>query len=360
MVELENIIGNEDLKRALSGMISGGRVPHAMMLYENEGCGALAIAMAFIRRLNEGHRPDVHFTFPITSGTKVKGEVKNLVCDMYLPLWNELLEKNPYFLESELSEALGFEKKKGIIGVSEGKAIIQKLSLTSLSSGYRTVVIWLPERMNAETANKLLKAIEEPSPNDLFILITHSPSSVLQTITSRCQALRVLPLTKEEVSRTLQEQLGYSEEDAQFASAFSSGSIGEAIYALSRKEETSATRELFVTLMENIVSRDYLATLDTGDQIAGMDSREKQKAFCNFASDCIRKIFLMQQGLEEISGIMPQERDFYMEMAGKVGRTFCRSCLDIIGRAATRLERNVNQKIIFCNMVSRMWASVRQ
>ncbi|MBQ9172554.1 MAG: hypothetical protein IJV54_12025 [Bacteroidales bacterium] len=356
----EGIIGNDDLKRALSGMIAGNRVPHAMMLYENEGCGALAIVMEFLKELNKGHHPDVHYTFPITSGTKVKGEVKNLVCDMFLQLWLELAGKNPYFLESELSEALGFEKKKGLIAVAEGKAIIQKLSLTSLSDGYRSIVIWLPERMNAETANKLLKAIEEPAPNDLFILITHSPSSVLQTISSRCQALRVLPLSKEEVCRTLEQRFGYSHEDASFAAAFSSGSVGEALYALSRREETSATRELFFTLMENIVSRDYLATLETGDVIASMDSREKQKAFCNFAGECIRKIFMLQQGLEEISGIMPQERDFYVEMAGKCGRSFCRSSLDIIGRAAQRLERNVGQKIIFCNMVSRMFGSVRQ
>ena len=360
MMELEDIIGNDDLKRALSGMISGNRVPHAIMFYENEGCGALAIAMAFVKKLNEGRHPDVHYTFPITSGTKVKGEVKNLVCDMYRPLWTELVEKNPYFLESELSEALGFEKKKGIIGVAEGKAIIQKLSLTSLSDGYRAVIMWLPERMNAETANKLLKAIEEPSPKDIFILITHSPSSVLQTISSRCQALRVLPLSKEEVSRTLRVQFGYSEEDAQFAASFSSGSVGEALYSLSRKEETSATRDLFFTLMEDIVARDYLATLEAGDAIAALDSREKQKAFCNFAAECIRKIFMLQQGMEEISGILPQERDLYVEMAGKCGRSFCRSSLDIIGKAALRLERNVNQKIIFCNMVSKMFGSVRQ
>ena len=158
----------------------------------------------------------------------------------------------------------------------------------------------------------------------------------------------------------MEQRFGYSHEDASFAAAFSSGSVGDALYALSRREETSATRELFFTLMENIVSRDYLATLETGDVIASMDSREKQKAFCNFAGECIRKIFMLQQGLEEISGIMPQERDFYVEMAGKCGRSFCRSSLDIIGRAAQRLERNVGQKIIFCNMVSRMFGSVRQ
>ena len=359
-MELEDIIGNDDLRRALSGMISGNRVPHAIMLYENEGCGALDIAMAFLRKLNGGAYTDVHYTFPITSGTKVKGEVKNLVCDMYLPLWTDLVKENPFFLENELSEALGFEKKKGIIGVAEGKAIIQKLSLTSLSNGYRAVIMWLPERMNAETANKLLKAIEEPSPKDIFILITHSPSSVLQTISSRCQALRVLPLSKEEVSLTLQKRFGYGEDEARSAAAFSSGSVGEALYSLTRKEDTSATRELFYTLMKNIVSRDYLSTLETGDMIAALDSREKQKAFCNFAADCIRKIFMMQQGLEEISGITPQEKEFYMEVAGKCGRGFCRSSLDIISRAAARIERNVNQKMIFCNMASKMFNSVRQ
>ena len=210
-----DIPGNENVKQAMINMARSGRVHHALLLYENEGCGALALGLAFLQYLNCQDRseedscgqchncrqisrltyPDMRFTFPITSGTKVSGAAKDLTCDDYAPLFRELVQKNPYFLENELSAALGIDKKSGLISVAEGRAIMQKLSLAPVTDGWRGIFVWLPEKMNQQTANMLLKSLEEPSEKTIFILITHNPESVLSTITSRCQGKRMQPLS---------------------------------------------------------------------------------------------------------------------------------------------------------------------
>ncbi|MBQ2527082.1 MAG: hypothetical protein II542_09605 [Bacteroidales bacterium] len=377
-MRFKDIIGNDNVVKALVGMADSGRVPHALMMYENDGGGALAIALAFISYLNCKDRhdgdscgecascnqtdklifPDLRFTFPITSGTKVSGEVSKLTCDNFVPYWRELVSANPYFLENELSTALGIEKKSGVIAVAEGKAIMQKLSLSSVTDGYRCIVIWLPEKMNQQTANMLLKSIEEPEGKTVFILITHQPEAVLPTISSRCLPLRVLPLSGEEVRRTLVEKMGVTEEEASRAAFFSGGSVGFALHTLSEDGDFGAMHEIVEDMIGKMLERDYLGTLEIGEALAAMESREKQKAFCNFAGDCLRKIFMIQQKMDDIAGIPPESEAFYRNVAGRCSRSFCRKAIEMINRTSLMLDRNVSQKILFCNMVSRMYTSI--
>ena len=214
-----DVIGNAEVAKALISMADSGRVAHAMLMYENEGCGALALALAYIQYLNCRNRqngdscgecpscrqmsklihPDVHYVFPVNKGPKTSDDKPT--SESYLPYWRELASANPYFVEADLQRAIGIESKNGLIAVAEAKNIINKLSLTAVADGYKAVVFYLPEKMNQETANRLLKLVEEPPVNTLFIFITHAPEKVLQTIFSRCQSVRVLPLAKEELDQ---------------------------------------------------------------------------------------------------------------------------------------------------------------
>ena len=243
-----DIIGSEDIKKALVSMADTGRVAHAMLFYENEGCGALPLALAYVQYLNCPHRhdgdscgecpvcnriskliyQDLHFIFPVNSGSKVQASARP-TSETYLPLWRELVLKNPYFLESQLYETLGIENKSGNITVAEAKYILEKLSLTSVEDGYKCVLVWLPERMNAEAANRLLKVVEEPPGKTVFIFITHAPEKILQTISSRCQSFRVLPASKAEVGRVLSERFSLGGEEAAALANISGGSIGTAL-----------------------------------------------------------------------------------------------------------------------------------
>ena len=351
-MRFSDIIGNGDVVRALRSMADSGRVAHAMLLYEYVGCGALPLALSYIQYLNCENpsggdscgecqscrqmakliHPDVHFVFPVNKGPKSSDDKP--VSDSYIKYWRELALADPYFREADLQKAIGIESKTGLIAVAEAKSIIGKLSLASVADGYKAVVFYLPEKMNQETANRLLKLVEEPPEKTLFLFITHAPEKVLQTIFSRCQSIRVMPLSKDEAARV------------------------ESMRPESDREEYNLYMDLFSDLMNALVSRDLTGVLECGETMAALDSREKQKAFCTFAADCIRKIFLVQQNMQALADIVPQEEDFYLGMASRIAKTFCSRTITNIEKAVAMVDRNVNSKIVFCDLVNRMFLSI--
>ena len=347
-----DIIGNAEVAKALVSMADSGRVAHAMLMYENEGCGALALALAYVQYLNCSNphdgdscgecpscrqmakliHPDVHYVFPVNKGPKTSDDKPT--SESYINYWRELAVSNPYFTEADLQKAIGIESKNGLIAVAEAKSIISKLSLTAVSDGYKAVVFYLPERMNQETANRLLKMVEEPPEKTLFIFITHAPEKVLQTIFSRCQSIRVMPLTKEEAEEV------------------------RMLRPADDREEYDRFMEIFTDLMNAVLARDLMAALECGEMIAALDSREKQKAFCNFAGGCIRKIFMIQQNMHQIAGVAEEEQEFYSSVAGRCGKGFCARSVSNIDKVVSMIDRNVNSKILFCDLVNRMFLSV--
>ena len=347
-----DVIGNGAVAKALVSMADTGRVAHAMLMYENEGCGALALALAYVQYLNCSNpsngdscgecpscrqmskliHPDVHFVFPVNKGPKASDDKP--VSDSYLKYWRELVLSDAYFSEADLQKAIGIEGKVGLVAVAEAKSIISKLSLASVSDGYKAVIFYLPEKMNQETANRLLKLVEEPPQKTLFLFITHAPEKVLQTIFSRCQSIRVLPLTKEEAAQVA------------------------ALRPETDKEDYNQQMDLFSDLMNAIIARDLMGTLECAEAMAALDSREKQKAFCTFAAEGIRKIFMIQQNLRQLADIAPEEEDFYEGAASKVAKTFCSKTITNIEKAVGLIERNVSSKIVFCDLVNRMFLSI--
>ena len=351
-MKFAEVIGNGTVVSALRSMADSGRVAHAMLMYENEGCGALALALAYVQYLNcsdpqDGDscgecpscrqmakliHPDVHFVFPVNKGPKISDDKP--VSESYIKYWRELAIADPYFVESDLQRAIGIESKNGLIAVAEAKSIIGKLSLTAVADGYKAVIFYLPEKMNQETANRLLKLVEEPPEKTIFIFITHAPEKVLQTIFSRCQSLRVLPLTKEEMEKV------------------------KALKPSDDNEDKLQFMEVFTDLMNAIVGRDLMAALECGEMMAALDSREKQKAFCTFASDCIRNIFMIQQGLPQLVDMPEEDGEFYNMMAARLGKGFCMKSITNIEKVVAMIDRNVSSKILFCDLVNRMFLSI--
>ena len=347
-----DVIGNAEVAKALVSMADSGRVAHAMLMYENEGCGALALALAYLQYLNCADRsggdscgecpscrqisklihPDVHYVFPVNKGPKTTEDKPT--SESYIHYWRELALANPYFTEADLQKAIGIESKSGLIAVAEAKSIINKVSLTSVADGYKAVILYLPEKMNQETANRLLKMVEEPPEKTLFIFITHSPEKVLQTIFSRCQSIRVMPLSKEEAEKV------------------------KAMNPFDDNEEYDRFMELFADLMRALAAGDLQAALECGEIIAALESREKQKAFCTFAARCIRKIFMLQQNLPQLADVAQHEQEFYAEMASRCGKGFCVRTITNIDNVVAMIDRNVNSKILFCDLVNRMYLGI--
>ena len=362
-MKLSGIIGNQTAVNALQGMLRDGRIPHAMMLYENDGCGAMDLVLAFLGEVfQDEHKvsglihPDVHFVYPVASGSKVDEKVANLRSELFLKYWRELMKPNPFALEAEVNEAFGVEGKQTVINNAQAKEILGTVYLSAVEGGWKAVVIYLPEKMNTTAANRLLKAIEEPPEKTLFLMVTHAPDRVLQTISSRCQALRVLPLSREEVAEVLVNRFGSSPEEAAAAAQNAGGSVGEALQYLSGREGWEAQLNLFKSLADALAARDLSAAIACGESMASLGSREKQKAFCKFAGECLRKVFLIQQGLDQIAGISPEEEELCSTMAARSKKSFPRQASACLDRARLLIDRNVNQKILFCDLVVRMYS----
>ena len=320
---------NAQVAAALRQMAESGRIPHAMLFHENDGGGAFPLIIDFLDEVY-GHNPrvkklihpDIHFIFPVAGPSERKP-----VSDQFLGPWRELLQENPCFFENELYAAIGIEGKQGLISVNEARSILDKLSLSAVEGGYRTVVMYLPEKMNQQAANALLKMIEEPPENTLFLLVTLQPEKVMTTIFSRCLFMRVLPFSREE------DRAIHAKEGA----------------------ETTEFADLFHDLLNALVRKDLLGALETVDAVADLGSREKQKRFCKIAGEGLRNIFLLQQGLADLADILGDERPFYEEMAARLRKTFSRQALAALDRALLLLERNVNQKILFTDLVNRLY-----
>lgn len=323
---LDNIQGNDNVRKALADMADTGRVPHALMLHENDGGGAMPLCLGFLERLMRSPKvsklihPDVHFIFPVAGGSIIQAKDKPTSLS-YIKEWRKLLLDNPLFTERELCEALGIENKSAVIAVAEAKGILDRLAFNSLEGGWQAVVIYLPEKMTAETANRLLKSIEEPPAKTVFVLITHAPEKVLPTIASRSQTIRVTPVEgrPETISPSVQEE-----------------------------------EDLLRGLLKALAARDLLSALEIGESIAALPSRERQKSFCRTAGDGLRQMVLIQQGFDKFLPV--RDAGYWRVQAGLFNRQFPRKAVACLDRAGMLVERNVNQKVIFTDLVDRLYA----
>ena len=308
-----------ELLKTLCGMVDSGRVPHALLLHEDDGGGGVPLAMQFLEHLYGGNprvakliHPDIHFIFPLV-------QAGDSVAEQYAKEWRALIQENPSFSEGDLYDALGFEGKNTVISVKEANALLQVLSRYSLEGGYTSVVIYLPEKMNSVAANKLLKILEEPPQQTIFVMVTHAPERLLPTILSRCQLFRVEAV----------------EEAASVALRYDDGGLLSA-------------------LMSAVIARDLDAALEVGEQLAGLPSRDSMRAFCHYAAEKMRRVFLVQQGLTVLAGDDPDAAGW----ASACKKTFPRKALEALDKVSGLIGRNVNQKILFTDLVDRFYVNI--
>lgn len=210
-MQFRDIIGQEELKRRLVAGVGAGRVSHAQLFTGAAGSGTLPLAVAYAQYLNCRHRaggdscgvcpdcrqiaalahPDLHLVFPVNKQGKKSGEA--VTSDSFLPLLRTVFARSGgYFSPQEWYDALDLGKTlRGAISAREADEIIRKLSFKSFEAEYKVMLVWLPETMNEEAANKILKILEEPWPKTVFLLVSEAPDRLLQTIVSRTQEVAV-------------------------------------------------------------------------------------------------------------------------------------------------------------------------
>ena len=333
-----DITGQEDLKRHLVQSVDAGRVSHAQLFTGQAGAGALALAVAYVQYLCCHHRhdgdscgecpdcrqiaalahPDLHLVFPVNKQGKKSGEVMR--SDEFLPLFRAVFSENGgYFSAQDWYERLDLGKTlKGMIAAREADEIIRKLSFKSFEADYKTMLIWLPEAMNEEAANKILKILEEPWEKTLFLLVSEQPDRLLPTIISRTQEVSVPRIAPDVLERVARES--------------------DAL----RKENF----DLFCGLMRLSYNDKHLELVAWAEDAAQL-SREQQRAFLRDAARLLRESYMLHAGIGEVCYLWGEELAFCTKFAPFIGSQNIEPLIGEIESALAQISQNGNPTIVF-------------
>ena len=359
-MKFSEVIGQQEVRERLLQMVSEDRLPHAIMLCGPAGCGKLALAVAFgsyllgednamVKKLEH---PDLHFTYPTIKLPSMSTEHKP-VSDDFARQWHELMVQSPYFSIDEWLSAIGAENQQAIITAGESDELVRKLSLKSSQGGYKVSIIWLPERMNIECANKLLKLIEEPPQQTVFIMVCEEPDLLLETIRSRVQRIDVKKVDDESIRRALVERRGIDEESARRIARLANGSWLKALEELQVGSENEQFLDLFISLMRLAYQRKVKDLRKWSENMAGF-GREKQRRFLTFFLRMIRENFMSNFHDEAIVYMTQKEEDFAKNFARFINEANVLPIYDLANLAIRDIGQNANAKIVFFDFALKM------
>ncbi len=390
-MQFKNVIGQLHTRQHLAEMVAHNRLSHALLFLGREGSGALALALAFAQyvvcetvngkatkapagpslfgeepasQLSTINRqlspdscgacpscskaeklvhPDIHFAYPVVSR---KAGDKPLSTD-YVSEWREFIRQYPYGNGYDWLQFIGAENKQGNISAHECNDIIHKLNLKSFESGYKILIMWLPEYLGNE-GNKLLKLVEEPPPDTLFILVAENESLVLPTILSRCQLVKIPALDTADIAGALAERAKVAPEQARQIASISEGNYREALQLLQHAGED----------WQDLLREWLNATLKTGpvaqvkwiEEISKM-GREKQKQFLRYFNHLLEQSIRLRalggQGGSLEAAMPEKERDFALRLNKLADINQQQAIIEELDKASYYIERNANAKMLF-------------
>lgn len=337
----KDIIGQENAVASLRSAIDNNRLPHALLICGQEACGALALAHATAQYIICQHKqngepcgvcpecqqvqkcvhPDLHWVYPVVNKT---GSGKDaMVSEDYISDWRDSYLKNPNLtLQQWILDIASDENKQAKIFVSEASSIIKALSTRPYESDYRIVILWLPEKMNEDTANKLLKIIEEPYDKTHFLLVSNDPDHIIGTIQSRVQRLTLAPPSHEQL---LQFQNNTNYEDNKYFF------------------------EMFCAMMRLSYSRKLYEMKSWSLEMADM-SRERQKSFFQYAQRLIRENYVMNLRQPELNYMNAEEEQFSSRFSRFVNSKNVEGIMSELSQAEIDITQNANAKFVFFDL----------
>lgn len=363
MTGFEQVIGQEEAQQRLMQLVEENRLPHAMMLCGPMGCGKMALAMAFAARilgrtdndramLKKWEHPDLHFTFPTIRLKEMKAGYKP-VSDDFIREWHEMLKEGPYFSINKWMEYIKAENQQAIITAGESDALNHKLTLKSSQGGYKVSLIWLPERMNTECANKILKLLEEPPQQTLFLMVSEQPELLLQTIRSRVQRIDLRSIDDESVQHALIERRGLTPDMAKRLAHIAGGNWLKALETLNADSENELFLDMFQTLMRMAYAKRVRDMKAWSDRMASM-GRERQKRFLQYALRLVRENFVYNFGNTDLCYMTEREEAFAKNFARFVNEANVIEISELIEQAIPAIGQNANPKIVFFHLALQM------
>ncbi len=390
-MQFQSITGQKETKEQLVQMIQHNRLSHALLFLGKEGSGALQLALAFAqyivckpqppevdlfaapepqtnnkppikendscgvcpacKKANELIHPDIHFSYPVI--TKKPGE-KPISTD-FIKEWREFIVTNPYGNVYDWLQFIGAENKQGNITAHECNDIIRKLNLKSFESEYKILVMWMPEFLGKE-GNKLLKLIEEPPPNTLFILVAENEDLILPTILSRTQLVKIPLLTNSEVEVALELNAGVKIEKAQQIAILAEGNYREALQLLQHADDDWEV--MLREWLNAIIRTGPVAQVKWIDETAKL-GREKQKQFLKYfihlLEEAVRLRVMGTDNGQQTTDNGKPVNDFASRLNKLCNLGQQEAIINELDKASYYIERNANAKMLFHALSIRLY-----
>jgi len=375
-MNFSQIPGQKEIISKLLRSVHEERVSHAQIFTGPEGCGSMALALAYARYISCENQtdqdscgickscvkyekmihPDLHFVFPVIKG----GKATDPVSDNYIEEWREFVKRSPYFTINNWLDSIEVGNAQGMIFASEASDIIKKLSLKTFESDFKIMIIWLPEKMHQATANKLLKMIEEPPEKTLFLLVSEEPDKVIPTILSRCQLVKIPTFTKHDIKNYLKLRFNLAEDKIADIARVSNGNINRAIELCENEDSSLANLDRFKNLMRFAWKRDIISIINWSEEMA-TTGREAQKNFVSFSLRLLRENLMLSldQLKNNIVFLAGEEAGFSEKFHPFINQKNIYSLTEEFNLVYAHIGANGNAKIIFLDLALKVTRLIR-
>lgn len=364
-MKFSDIPSHESAKQRLLSFVDTNKIPHAILLEGPSGIGKFALARAYAQYIHCQNRRngdscgmcpsclqhesfnhiDTHYVFPVVK----KSSPKKSFSDDYIDVWKDFLGENPYMDFQRWLIALDNVNSQPSIYVDESEELIRKLNFTSHQAKYKVVLFWLPERMNQECANKLLKLIEEPYADTLFVFVSNNSREILPTIYSRTQRIELKRLSDETIAQYLVSIYAIDGQDALALAHIADGNIIEADKIVSLSKENNRFLELFIKLMRLAYQRKVKELKLWSVDAAGL-GREQIMRFLTYCQRLVRENFIYNLSVSELNYLNREEAQFSQNFARFITEKNVIKLIDVLNKALTDISCNANAKIVLYDM----------
>lgn len=377
-MKFKEVVGQEEARQRLLQLVAEHRVPHAMMLCGPAGCGKMALALAFasfllgeydetdplqteaikslpqmqperrrnaVAMLHKWSHPDLLFSYPVIR-PKNTGTEHKMQSDDFVREWNDMLLGGVYFSLDHWLSAMGAENQQARIGVGESELLIRKLSMKSSQGGYKVCIIWLPEKMNGECANSLLKLIEEPPSQTVFIMVCEEPEKLLETIRSRTQRFDIRKIPTETIERALVDQRCVAPDMARRIARVAGGSWLAAMAEMDAGNENLLFLDMFILLMRRAYMRNIKDLKKWSEQAASY-GRERQKRMLEYFIRLVRENFMYNFHNPELNYMTEEEEKFSKKFSPFINENNVVELAELFDRGIREIGQNANAKIVF-------------
>src|SRR5580693_5654843 len=369
------IIGQQEIKAKLRNLVEHNRLSHALLLNAPEGAGGLPLALAFSQfmvceRVSEEDlknnfpvescnvcpscvkaaqmiHPDIHYVYPVVSR---KSGDKPVSAD-FISEWREFISQFPYGTIFDWLQFIQADNKQGNISAHECNEINRKLSLKSFESGYKILIMWMPEYLGNE-GNKLLKLIEEPPPDTLFILVTENEGLMLPTILSRVQIIRIPRPSVSEIKEALVERAGVSPEQARQLAAVSEQNYREALRQLQHGQDD--WQGLLREWLNAILKTGPMAQVKWVEEISKV-GREKQKQFLQYFGHLLEQAIRLRMFEGALMDMPDSEKDFAIRLNKIADLSAQQAIVNELNKSIYYIERNAHAKMLFHALTIRLY-----